>query len=197
MNAALQGRWAELVSKGTTNAMLGLSQMIGQEIHVASLSLRRVPVAAVSNLMGGPDVTSVGIYISATGTAEGHLMLMYDPVIARAFVDLMMGLPPETTSVLGEMERSALGEMGNVIGSFFLNALADSTSADLRPSPPVVMTDMAGALLDIVAADIMLRQDEAFVAETQFHTGERDIAGNFFVVPSEELVDALLGREAA
>jgi chemotaxis protein CheC len=124
-------------------------------------------------------------------------MLVLDPKIAYAFVDLLMEQPPDTTQSLGEMEQSALGEMGNIIGSHFLNALADATGLALKPSPPAVMTDMAGALLDIVAADIMLTQDEAFVAETTFHAPDREISGLFFVVPSESLFNALMEKVAA
>lgn len=186
------GRWAELVGLGTANAMSGLSQMIGQDIDVSSFSLRRVPVSAISDLVGGPEVMSVGIYITVTGAASGHLMLIYEPKIACAFVDLMMGNPPDHTTELGEMEQSALAEMGNVIGAFFLNALADATGLSLRPSPPNVMMDMAGALLDVVTADILLTQDETYLAETTFMTPDREISGVFFVMPSEELRNALL-----
>lgn len=190
------GPWAELVGAGTSNAMSGLSQLIGQDIDVGSFTLRRVPVASISELVGGPDVMAVGIYLTVTGHASGHIMLMYEPKIACAFVDLMMGNPPNATQVLGEMEQSVLGEMGNVIGAFFLNALADATGLKLRPSPPAVMIDMAGALLDVVSADILLTQDETYLAETTFTTNDREISGVFFVMPSEDLREALLSSLA-
>ena len=189
--------WAELVSVGTSNAMSGLSQMIGQEIDVTSFTLRHVPVSSIAALVGGPEAMSVGIYLTVSGSADGHLMLIYEPAIACAFVDLVMGNPPNVTQSLGEMERSALGEMGNVIGAFFLSALADATGLSLWPSPPAVMMDMAGALLDVVSADILLTQDKTYLAETTFSTSDREISGVFFVMPSEELRDALLQAERA
>jgi chemotaxis protein CheC len=143
--------------------------------------------------MGGPEVMSVGIYLTTSGAgSDGHLMLMYDPGMACSLVDLMMGQPAQTTKSLGEVEQSALGEMGNVIGSFFLTVLADTTGLPLRPSPPAVVMDMAGALLDVVAADILLTQDEAFIAETTFDAPDREVSGMFFVIPSEGLLNALL-----
>ncbi|MCH8815350.1 MAG: chemotaxis protein CheC [Chloroflexi bacterium] len=192
MNSESLSIWAELVAKGTSNAMKGLSQMIGQEIEVKSFGMRSIPVAEISQLVGGPEVMSAGIYLTISGAADGHLMLVLDPQIAYAFVDLLMGQPPNTTQALTEMESSALGEMGNIIGSFFLNTLADETGLVLQPSPPTVMIDYAGALMDIVAVDILIENDEAFVAETAFHVAGRDIEGMFFVMPSDGLLNALL-----
>ena len=166
--------------------------MIGQEIAVSSFALKRTPVAELANIVGGAEVDAVGIYLTVSGAANGHLMLIYEPRIAYAFVDLLMGQPAETTRELDEMVRSALGEMGNIIGAFSLNAIADATGLELAPSPPAVMTDMAGALLDVVTAEILLRQDETYVAETTFITADREIEGQFMVIPSEELLEALL-----
>ena len=166
--------------------------MIGQDIDVSVFTVRRIPVSAISDLVGGPETMAVGIYLTVTGAASGHLMLIYEPKIACAFVDLMMGNPPNHTTVLGEMEQSALGEMGNVIGAFFLNALADATGLSLRPSPPNVMRDMAGSLPDVVPADNRLTPDEAHLAATTCTTEDREISGVFFVMPSEDLREALL-----
>ena len=68
---------------------------------------------------------------------------------------------------------------------------SDATDLDLRPSPPAVMADMAGALLDIVTADILLTQDETYVAESTFSVAGNEISGMFFVMPSEQLLSAL------
>ena len=67
---------------------------------------------------------AIGIYLTVSGSADGHIMLMYNPKMAYGFVDLLMGQPEGTTKALGEIESSALGELGNIMGSSFLNALA-------------------------------------------------------------------------
>lgn len=197
MNDGTLAPWTDLVSLGTRHAMAGLSEMLGEEIAVSSFALKRTAVAELANVVGGAEVDAVGIYLTVTGAANGHLMLIYEPRIAYAFVDLLMGQPAETTQELDEMGRSALGEMGNIIGAFFLNAIADATGLELMPSPPAVMTDMAGALLDVVTAEILLRQDDTYVAETTFTTADREIEGQFMVMPSEELLDVLLKSSKA
>jgi chemotaxis protein CheC len=190
--------WTDLVSLGTRHAMAGLSEMIGQEIGVSSFTLKRIAVAKLADEVGGPEADAVGIYLTVSGAANGHLMLIYEPSIAYAFVDLLMDQPVGTTQDLDEMGRSALGEMGNIIGAFFLNAIADATGLALSPSPPAVMMDMTGALLDVVTAQILMSQDDTYLAETTFLTEEHQIEGQFMVIPSEELLEALLeGTKAA
>ena len=61
--------WAELVNKGTNNAMNNLSQMVGQDIKVTSFGLRQIPVAETSQLMGGADVEAIGIYLTVSASA--------------------------------------------------------------------------------------------------------------------------------
>ena len=67
---------------------------------------------------------------------------------------------------------------------------------DLRPSPPSVMTDMAGALLDVVTADILMTADETYLVETTFRVEGQEISGAFFVIPSEDLLQALVAAGA-
>ena len=135
MNDVELAFWSQLVSKGTTQAITNLSQMVGQEIHVTSFGLKQSPVAEISRLMGGPETEAVGIYLTVSGSADGHIMLMYSPEMAHGFVDMLMCQAPGTTHSLGEMEKSALGELGNIVGSSFLNALSDATGLTLMPSP--------------------------------------------------------------
>lgn len=197
MTDATSTEWGRLVRLGTENAMSGLAEMIGAEIEVAELTLTRIPVTDISSLFGGPEMEVVGIYLSVSGSADGHLMLMYEPAIACAFIDLLMGDTPGTTVSVSEMGRSALGEMGNIIGAFFLNAISDATGLSLQPSPPEVMTDMAGALFDVVSADVLLDRDETYLAEATFRAKGHDVNGVFLVMPTDALLDVLVAARAA
>ena len=118
--------------------------------------------------------------------------MVFRPQTALGLADLLMGEEVGTTQSLDEMEESALAELGNITGSFFLNALADSTGLVLLPSPPAVIMDMAGAILDVALADIVLESDYALVVETSFGTEDHQISGSFLVMPSPDLMRALI-----
>ena len=182
---------AGLVSEGSANAISGLAQMLGKKITVNSLRVAQIPVAEAPSIVGGYEVLAVGVYLSVSGAATGHMFMIFPPVTALGLVDLLLGEPIGTTRDLEEMEESALGEIGNITGSFFLNALADSTGLVLQPSPPAVMMDMAGAIMDMVLADIMAESDEALIVETDFSADDQQINGTFLVMPSPSLLRVL------
>lgn len=189
--------WTWLVSKGIANALSGLSAMVGQKFSVTSLDIRQLPARDAAILLGGPENRVVGICQEIRGDATGYLILIHEPQIALELVDIQMGLPYGTTQCLDEIERSTLEEIGNVTGSFFLNALADSTGLCLMPSPPVVITDMAGAILDITLTQIMQEQDSVLAIKTTFGTVSRQVQGMFLVMPTLDFLRVLLRQYKA
>ena len=119
-------------------------------------------------------------------------MLIYPIPVAFGLIDILLGEEPGTTDDLGELEYSALQEMGNVTASFFMNSVADNTSIRLMPSPPTVMMDMVGAILDVALIDVMMDRDEMFAMEAIFATKERDIRGMLLVLPTAEFMDIMI-----
>jgi chemotaxis protein CheC len=186
--------WTWLVSKGISNAMHGLSTMIGRELTVTALSLNQYPVEKASELIGGLENILVGIYLTVEGDATGHLMLVHDPKVAFQLIDLQTGTTSDSSAEMGEMERSVMAEMGNITGSYFLNALADATDMTLTHSPPVVIIDMASAILGVALTPIMAEQDEVLVVNTSFGTANRQIDGTFLVMPTMEFLNAILKK---
>jgi chemotaxis protein CheC len=191
MNEIEQLAWAGLVSRGIGDSISGLSQMVGQEIKATSLRPRVVDIREVPSIIGGAETPTVGVYLRVMGAATGHMLLVYQPKAAFELLDMLMGIDPGTTQGLGEMEESALGEMGNIMGSFFLNSLADTTGMSFYPTPPAVMMDMAGAVLDVALAEIMMETDEACIVEAMFGTQDKQVSGTFLVIPSLALLGAL------
>lgn len=175
--------WTRLARDGSTNAISGLAQMVNQDMVVTALSLEEVSMRNAVGLIGKPEDVVVAIYLLFSGSASGHVVLAFQPETALGLVDMAMGLPPGTTRTLGDMEKSALGEMGNVVGSFFLNALVKNTGNRLMPSPPAVVVDMAGAITQSVMSQVLEKSNNVFVTMLTFATKDREIQGKFVVLP--------------
>jgi chemotaxis protein CheC len=187
--------WTWLVSRGISNALSGLAQMIGCDLQVTSLDLKWLPAQNVIDMLGGPEVTVVGIYLTLEGDATGHIMMLHDTKIAFQLIDMQLGMPKGSTETLDEMSYSVLGEMGNITGSFFLNALADSTSLVLMPSPPSVIIDMVGAVMTVPLSLIMEESDNALIVKANFSANDQDLEGTFMVMPTIEFLNTLLNNQ--
>jgi chemotaxis protein CheC len=172
---------------GVNNAVIGLSQMAGQDIKIENLVVKKVLVKDIPALFGGPEALIIAIYLEISGQSNGHMVVVYHPKVAFDLVDLLLGQPSGTAKELTDMEKSVLGEMGNIMGSFFLNYISDSTGNRFQPSPPAVMMDMAGAVLDAALASVLAYSDSTYIVETVFGTNDRQVAGTFLVIPDPEL----------
>jgi chemotaxis protein CheC len=176
-------RWSKLAQLGSFNAISGLSEMVNQEVKVNGVELEEVSVKNAVGLLGKPEDMNVGIYLLFSGNTCGQILLAFRPEIAFELVDMVMGNPEKTTVELGEMERSVLGEMGNIVGTFFLNALANQSNTCLSPSPPAVVMDMSASLMDSVMTRAMAENESVWVIKLSFSTGERELQGRFLVLP--------------
>ncbi len=184
----------EAVSVGFENAALGLSGMVNKPIKVISPALRIVPVEQVPNLFGKADDVVVAMYLEVSGDIAGHILLILSLEAADQLVTMLVGVEMASTETLGEMERSALGEVANVTGSFFLNALGDATGLLMQPSPPAVLMDMAGAALDAPLMALALSMNEVLVIDTWFIDEERQIKGLFLILPNSDSLGTIVER---
>lgn len=176
--------WSKLAHLGSTNAIVGLSRMVNQDITITTLGLEEVSLRNAVKLLGKADDMVVGIYLLFSGSMTGQIMLAFKPETAFELIDMALDMPAGTTTQLDEIERSVLGETGNVVGTFFLNAVADHSNLRLMPSPPAVMMDMSGALISSVMAQCLEGSESVFVIHLGFSTPDRQIEGRFMVLPN-------------
>jgi chemotaxis protein CheC len=172
-----------IASEGIKSAAHGFSGMLGRQIEVSSPTFRLVPILSIPEIVGGPEDDAVGIYLRIEGDMVGQIMMIMPYQKALELVDLLMELPHGSTQRLGSLERAALGELGNLCGTFFLNSLAKSAEASFRPSPPAVMVDMVGAILDVVVATAGGISEQVFLMQANFMDGPRSVEANFWVIP--------------
>jgi chemotaxis protein CheC len=183
-----------IAKEGVDHAAYGFSSMVGRKIQFSKPAATLVPILTIQKFVGRPDEDAVGIYLRFGGDLAGQIMMIVPHQKALELSDLLMGVPQGTTQHLGSLERSALGELGNLCGSFFLNTIARMVSADFRPSPPAVMVDMVGAILDIVVATTGGVAEQALLMQTNFMDGSRCVEADFWVIPDMNSLQELMKK---
>ncbi|HHY33865.1 MAG TPA: hypothetical protein GX515_12760 [Firmicutes bacterium] len=128
-----------ILARGMESAASVLSDMIGRKIEmsvpdVCFVACRDIAKASKHSV----EEPTVGVRIGLTGDVTGDVILIFPRASAYRLVDILMGNKPGTTTSLTEMGGSALCEVGNLAGSFFLNSLAEATGLRAMPAPPVL-----------------------------------------------------------
>jgi chemotaxis protein CheC len=95
----------------------------------------------------------------------------------------MCSLPRGSTAAPHELAESAIAELGNVVGSAFVNALADDLNLVLHPTPPAFLHDMAGAVLQTLYAEILAQDGDVAIMDTLFAEPSGRVAGILIVAP--------------
>ncbi|EKD87673.1 MAG: CheC family chemotaxis protein [uncultured bacterium] len=180
----------KISKEGIENASKGFSGMLGKELHVKSSTATLVKLIDISKMLGGPEDETVAIYLKTEGGIAGQMMLAMPFEKAMGLVDMIMGEPVGTTTTLGQMEKSALQELGNITGTYFLNYVSDNTGSSVRPTPPAVMVDMCAAILDIVIATAGLENEEVLMFNADFVQGELSTEIQFWVIPDPKTIMA-------
>ncbi len=183
---------SSIAAEGVNNAAHGFSGMVGRKILVTSPVAKLVPIMTIPEIAGRPDDDAVGIYLRFEGDVDGQIMMIIPFMKATELVDLIMEVPHGTTHQFGSLERSALGELGNICGSFFLNSIASITKAKFQPTPPAVMVDMVGAILDIVVATTGGIGEHALLVQANFMDGARLVEADFWVIPDMKALNELI-----
>lgn len=184
----------EIGNIGAGNAATALAQMINSKIDMNVPQIAVLPFSEVPDLIGGPDVHAVGIYLNVTGKAPTNILFLLTVDKACFLLDMLMGRSPGTTDPnnLSELDCSAMMEVGNIIAATYLNALSMFTQMSFTPSVPALGIDMAGAILGAILAQYGEIGDHVLLLDTQFNKGDRDVVGHFFLLPEPGSLDTIL-----
>jgi chemotaxis protein CheC len=188
--------------KAMARAGEALGAMSGQAIEVNAPLLRWRTAEEVLAMAGGPEAVVLAVYVGIVGSLEGHALLLLSPQdghrLAHVLLQGLLGpgdLPIDRSAGsldFDELESSALQEAGNVTISAFLNELGKHLDQPVWPTPPQVVVEMAGAVLDAVLLDLVADGDQVLAANTTFCEGGRAIDGALFVLPRASSLQVLL-----
>ena len=189
-------------SRAMKRAGEAMGSMSGQIIEVQTPILRRCTAAEVLAIAGGPDALVLAVYVGIKGSLSGHSLLLFSPRDAHRLAQILLAgllgpgeLPMEESGdvlVFDELELSALQEAGNVTISAFLNELGMHLHEPVNPTPPQVLIEMAGAVLDAVLLDLCSEVDQVLAAKTTFSEGGLAIDGTLLVLPRADSLPVLL-----
>jgi chemotaxis protein CheC len=168
----------ELSNVAAGTAATALSQMLGREVDISVPHVISLPIVDAVEACGRPDSLHSGVVIPVEGDMEALVLLLIPSEHAETICRL---LGVQAGSEVGD---SALREIGNVVGTSYLGALATMTGLKLVPCPPDLATDMLGAIVASVLAQTAAEADAALVLDSNLDVADEACSVSFLLLPT-------------
>lgn len=178
----------ELANIGSGQAAAALSQLLGRPVDISVPTAAALPLADAVAISGDPEAERHGILVPIVGEMEAAVVLLVPEEDAHTLTSVF-GLDPHSDD-----GRSMLSEVGNILGTSYINVLAQMTGMDMEPAPPQVTHDMLGAIL---ASVLLGRGDDievALILDSALEVEGESCSMSFLLLPEPGGVEVLLGR---
>lgn len=183
---------------GASRASTALTKWIRKNVGLIVTRVELVPFADIPALVGGSTAMLVTVFMRMAGEVEGNLMLAFSEDDATRFVRTLVRKEVPPPGEWGMLEQSCLQETGNILGSAFLNALADALDYDVKPTSPVYARDFTAALIESVLLEYAEIGDKAIVMDTTFSEGDFHGKGlgtcHLFLLPTPKSLEKIMIR---
>jgi chemotaxis protein CheC len=179
---------------GAGHAATALSQMTGGTIMISVPRLHATRLDEVPPQFAAREEPVAAVVLDMLGDLTGRTLLVFPKPTVMRLAELMLRRPAGSSVALGELERSAIKEAGNILSGAYLNALSDFMGMVLLPSPPTLVVDMSSVVMTATCVAGPSPSDYGFVVETEFYM--QDVAerlrGFFLLLPDPASLHAIL-----
>lgn len=182
----------EVGNIGAGHAATVLSQLLKKKVEMTVPQANILPLAKACELIGGPEQPMVGVYIRVYGDAPSKILYLYSKEHALFLAGLLTGEAHPVRNILGELEVSALKEIGNILTGAYVYAFSSFTGLNMISSVPALAYDMVGAIFSTVLVELGEVGDYALIIETKLTASDFNIDGKFFLVPDPGSLNTIL-----
>lgn len=168
------------------NAATALSQLLKKKIDIVVPNILFLPTEEVPNVVGGSNTLVVGLVIRVLGDLPSTIIFIFSQEDALILASLMTGRPITKSSLIGDLEHSALKEIGIILTNAYLGALGSFISMSFVPTVPELIVDMAGAIVDYILIELSCKSQSALLIDSVFSEPSTSIKGHFFIIPNPE-----------
>jgi chemotaxis protein CheC len=177
----------EIANIGSGTAATALSSMLGRAVDLNVPKALALELADAVDAVGRPDDDVTAVVLGVVGDLDATVVLLFDPKSAETICTLL-----GVDAADSEMALSALGEVGNILGSSYIGAMGQMAGLQLEPSPPAAIADMLGAIVATALAATAVDTDFALLLDSEMLVEDAECTFGVLFVPSAEGVGRLL-----
>ncbi|MBX4269193.1 chemotaxis protein CheC [Clostridium estertheticum] len=178
----------EVGNIGAGNAATALSELLNEKVDMSVPAVNIIPFDDIFSSID-VEVVVIGVVVRVLGDIPGNILFTLEKDVALKIISKLIG---EEQQQITELGNSALCEIGNIISSSFMNAIAELTKLEVRPSVPAVALDMMAAILSTTFIESGQFDEYVLDLETNFLQENEKIRGHFYYIPMPGSLEKIL-----
>lgn len=184
----------EVGNIGSGNAATALSAMIGKDILIEMPSVRLLSFQDAIDTAGGPEKIVAGILVRLMGDVEGMILLLLEKEFSNIIIDTFFNQKIDDLLEINESEASALAEVGNIMASSYVSAIAQLAGVKITVEAPSLQVDMLGALMSVPAIEFGDISDKLLSIDKSLKIDDISIKSSMMLIPTVESLEKLMKK---
>jgi chemotaxis protein CheC len=185
----------EIGNIGAGNAATALATILDEKVDISLPKVRITDFDTAVCALGGAETMTVGVLVNFAGEANGMIMFLLNMEDATAITSILLQEDEEEqTGQLSEMKLSAIKEIGNILGSSYINSISTLTGLSIQISIPYIAIDMAGALMSVPIIEFGSVGDKVMFIEEMFSAEENNLTSNIIMFAEIETLKIIMER---
>jgi chemotaxis protein CheC len=179
---------------GAGNAATSISMMLNKKTDINVPEVKLISLSDLWKIFKDPEEITAGAMIGVGGELDGAILFLMGTEDIKKVLEMMMLPKPEDLTELNEMNRSAIGELGNIMCSSYVVSLSQFTNLNIHSLPPKVVVDMIAAIVSEVSLITTDGSDYLILIETNMSVEdfEKEISGYIIYIPDEASLNKIL-----
>lgn len=173
----------EIGSIGTSSAANVLSSMLHRAVRITLPEVSVLGYNEAISKLGNPEDIVATVLVEMSGDIHGIMFFMLRLELMNELIGPLLGKRLDSYEELGEMERSAVVEVGNIMISSYINALSQMTSMGISLSVPKLGIDMLGGIMTVPIAELGYTTDKLMIIQGRFVMDGKEYNSNVMMLP--------------
>lgn len=187
----------EIGSIGIGNAATALSSLLGTGVKMTIPEVKILGYNEAVDSLGHPEELVSGVLVQMSGDVSGVMLF----VMKLDFINEVLGYVIQKRiadySEMGEMEASAVTEVGNIIISSYILSLSKLADMSISLSVPGFAINMLGGIMTVPMAELGYESDKLMMITGKCVIGGRRVESNLLMLPDISSLNFLMDRLVA
>jgi chemotaxis protein CheC len=140
----------EMAKVGTNGVAENMSKITGEDAQMEVTKTNFIDIQDIKSQLD--EGKRVGVRVRLMEPPHGHILILFPEASAKKITALMLSdMIDDMSSVSGEMARSAVEELGNMMASGFIDGWADVLGTTIDIATPQLVYAPAGEIVERTA----------------------------------------------